>query len=99
MLGAIAQYISIHGTFKLKLNELKLYLAATLPNGWVPCIATLARILKTHFSLQYKKTDKSKLKYKDPTYNAKRLWVSKLLTQFHFDGALIISVDESCFRT
>lgn len=65
----------------------------------VPCVSTLKSILKSHFSLRYKKTDKSKLKYKDPTYNEKRLWVSKLLAQFHFDNALIVSVDESNFRS
>lgn len=38
------------------------------------------------------------VRYLDPTYNEKRLWVSRLLAQFHKEGAVIISIDESNFR-
>jgi hypothetical protein len=43
--------------------------------------------------------EKSNLKYSDPLYNEKRLWVSRLLTTFLKDDAIIISVDESNFRS
>ena len=39
------------------------------------------------------------LKYRDPTFNDKRLWVSRLLAQFLFEDALKITVDESDFRS
>lgn len=39
------------------------------------------------------------LKYKDPSFNEKRLWVSRLLAQFMFEDVVIISVDESHFRS
>ena len=38
------------------------------------------------------------VRYLDPTYNEKRLWVSRLLAQFHKEDAVIISIDESNFR-
>jgi hypothetical protein len=59
----------------------------------------LAHILKTKFKLKYKKLEKSNIKYSDPLYNEKRLWVSKLLTMFLIEDAVIISVDESNFRS
>jgi hypothetical protein len=34
-------------------------------------------------------------RYNDPTFDAKRTWVSRLLAQFLGDDALIISIDES----
>ena len=39
------------------------------------------------------------VRYLDPTYNDKRVWVSRLLAQFMFENAVIISVDESNFRS
>jgi hypothetical protein len=59
----------------------------------------LAHILKTKFKLKYKKLEKANIKYSDPLYNEKRLWVSKLLTMFLIEDAVIISVDESNFRS
>jgi hypothetical protein len=59
----------------------------------------LADILRSKFKLKYKKLEKSNIKYSDPAYNEKRLWISKLLTMFMMEDALIISVDESNFRS
>ena len=39
------------------------------------------------------------VRFLDPTYNEKRLWVSRLLAQFLLEGDLIISIDESNFRS
>jgi hypothetical protein len=38
------------------------------------------------------------VRYQDPTFDHNRLWVSRLLSQFLLDGALIISIDESHIR-
>lgn len=38
-------------------------------------------------------------KYYEGTYAEKRLWVSRLLTQFLHDGAVIVSIDESNFKS
>ena len=38
-------------------------------------------------------------KYRDPLFNEKRLWASRLLAQFLADGAIIVCVDESNIRS
>ena len=70
-----------------------------LPEEQVVSEPRLAHILRTHFKLKFKKLEKANVKYNDPTYNEKRLWVSKLLTQFIIEDAIIVSVDESNFRS
>ena len=39
------------------------------------------------------------MKYTDPTFDEKRLWISRLLAQFIVEGAIIVSIDESSIRT
>ena len=51
------------------------------------------------FKLKYGKLDKANIKYRDATFNEKRLWVSRLLIQFLLEKVIIISVDESNFRS
>lgn len=59
----------------------------------------LVNILKDKFHLRYGKTQASNLKYRDPTYNEKRRWVARLLAQFMYEEVVIISLDESNFRS
>ena len=70
-----------------------------LPLKLVPGLSTIKKIIKRTFHLKYASLNKANLKYRDPTYNEKRLWVSRLLTQFMFEEAIIISIDESNFRS
>ena len=49
--------------------------------------------------MRYGKTQAANVRYRDPTFNDKRLWVSRLLAQFLVEDAIIISVDESNFRS
>lgn len=65
----------------------------------VPSGSTILRILKETFHLKFGKASNSNPKYRDPTYNEKRLWVSRLLAQFLLEDAVVISVDESNFRS
>ena len=65
----------------------------------VPGKFTLNNIMKNIFHLKYSRLNKANTKYRDPTYNEKRQWVSRLLTQFMSEDAIIISVDESNFRS
>lgn len=58
----------------------------------------LSRILKDDLHLHYRRYDFAMVRYNDPTFDHKRLWVSRLLAQFLSDNALIISVDESHLR-
>jgi hypothetical protein len=65
----------------------------------VPSNSSILKILKTTFHLKFAKASKANPKYRDPSFNEKRLWVSRLLGQFFAEDAVIISVDESNFRS
>ena len=91
-------YFEEHGISINSCDRLKAYLLTVLPEEVVPSVTVLRDILKTRFHLRYKRTEKNKTKYRDPALNEKRLWVSRLLAQFIYEGALIISIDESGFR-
>ena len=64
----------------------------------MPSETSINTILHKHFHLKFKSSKASMIRYLDPTYNEKRLWVSRLLAQFHKENAVIISIDESNFR-
>jgi hypothetical protein len=77
-----------------------MYLQRVLPTTTkVPSDFIIRQILKKHFHLKYKKFNTADYRYRDPTYNLKRLWISKLLAQFLYDDAVIISVDETGLRS
>ena len=70
-----------------------------MKNQRIPCKETLRMILRYKFNIRYKQANKSKFKYRDPTYNDKRIYLSRLLAQFLHDDVLIISVDECSLRS
>jgi hypothetical protein len=49
------------------------------PDKRPPSLSTLSTILRKNFHLRFKKLNTANFKYRDPTYNLKRLWVSRLL--------------------
>lgn len=64
-----------------------------------PSESTLTSILRLRYHLHYSKFDSSSYRYRDPTFNEKRLWICRMLSQLIHDKALVICVDESNFRT
>ena len=64
-----------------------------------PSLKAIAHILKHDFHLRYQRVDGALVHYKDPAFDAKRLWACRLLAQFVTDGALVISIDESHLRS
>jgi len=70
-----------------------------VPDIPAPCIETLSGILRKIFHLRYHKFNPANFKYRDPTFDEKRLWVSRILGQLSSQGWLVISVDESNFRS
>ena len=56
-------------------------------------------MLKKHFHLYYKRFKTANYKYKDPSFNEKRVWVCRILTQFLSDKAMVICLDETGFRS
>ena len=58
----------------------------------------ISQVLRQDLNLRFLRYDSAMVRYQDPTFDHKRLWVSRLLSQFLLDGALIISIDESHIR-
>ena len=50
-----------------------------LPGIIVPSLSSIKAILKKHFHLRFKAAKPAMVKYIDPTYNERRLWVSRIL--------------------
>lgn len=98
LLEHIGQYFDQNGFYETSTIDLRKHLLTKLPSQKVPSLTTLRRVLKEHFKLKYGRLDKINLKYRDPTYNEKRLWVARLIAQFLFEDAVVISVDESNFK-
>lgn len=67
-------------------------------NLTVHCVATLLKVLKESFHLRFGKGQNANAKYRDPSFNENRPWVSRLLVQLFLEDAVVISVDESNFR-
>ena len=101
LLLALHSYLSTFGMHNLTLKSLHSYMKANIPQGMnkAPTLQTIHAALKKHFFLTYSKFKTASLKYRDPTFDQKRLWVCRLLSQFLLDDALIISIDETGFRS
>ena len=65
----------------------------------VPGRNVVSRILKEKFLLRHVKYDGSIARYRDPLYNDRRIWLSRLMTQLICEDVLIISIDETHFRS
>jgi hypothetical protein len=96
---AIASYLENTGIYELKLLTLKQDLLTKLPPLQVPGNSTLSKILRNDFRLSYRRLSHVNIRYRDPDYDDKRLWIARLMTQFIHDKILVICVDESNFRS
>jgi len=68
----------------------------------VPFEQCLRKVLHLRFNMCYRRASNARFKFQDPTFNEKRLWVSRLLAQFYTqesDNVLLISIDECSFRS
>ena len=87
------------GFNKITASLIDKHLKSNFPQGMIaPSFYSIKVILKKHFHLRFKAAKPAMVKYIDPTYNERRLWVSRLLAQFFKEKAVIISIDESNFR-
>jgi hypothetical protein len=99
LLAAIEEFFDKNGYYTASVQQIKNYLLSVLDENEVPGVSSIAKIIKKTFHLKFASLNKANLKYRDPTYNEKRKWVSRLLSQFMKEDALIISIDESNFRS
>ena len=82
----------------MTLNKVQQHIKLLLPDSKPPCHTVISKILHKRYHLDFKRLDGATFRYRDPRFDEKRIWVSRLLTQFPLDGALLISIDESNFR-
>jgi hypothetical protein len=81
----ILKYIELHSYSKMNLKALREFLLGELDPKRVPSLPTISKIIKEDFHLKHCTFQGSMHKYQDPTYNEKRLWISRLLAQFFKD--------------
>jgi hypothetical protein len=88
------------GIHKITLMSVYAYLKSHLPlEVQHPGMQRVQKLMKSRFHLKFRAASPAMVRFLDPTYNEKRLWVSRLLAQFILEDALIISIDESNFRS
>lgn len=94
----IAAFFEKNGIYNHSSPKLRAHLLKVLPESKVPTTRILREVLQNTFHLSFKRLDKASVHYRNPKYNPKRQWVSRLLAQFISEETLIISIDESNFR-
>ena len=99
LLELTTEFIKAQGIYNVSSVKLRAHLLTKLPPHRVPSTVTLWKVLRRTFSLRFRYTNLSKYRYRNPTYNEKRLFVSRLLSQFLHDGVVIVSVDETNIRS
>lgn len=82
LLRLLFQYFMIFGIHDITLKQLQEYIKANLPTDLkkAPSTSYIRLILKKHFHLWYKRFKTANFRYRDPTFNDKRVWVCRILT-------------------
>ena len=100
LLEAIEKFIRDNGLHSLTVNQIRAHIKSLgIPGLVVPCARTVSKILKEKFHLRFHKYDGAIAKYRDPLYTDRRLWLARVLTQLICEEVLIISIDETHFRS
>lgn len=101
LLKQIVSYFVNYGFHSITMIQLQEHIRQNLPKTLkkAPSTSYIREILRDHFKLEYKKFKSANYKYRDPSFNEKRLWVSRILASFLYHNAIIISLDESGFRS
>jgi hypothetical protein len=99
LIEAIAEHFDQFGIYMQHSDQIRNEVLKKLPADAVPSSMVVRKIMRDTFHLKFKTLEKANLKYRDPLYNEKRLWVSRLLGQFILEeDTVIVSIDESNFR-
>ena len=93
----MANFVQTNGLKELTRAKVVDGLRPSLPNVKLDP-GHISQVLRDDLHLRFLRYDSAMIRYQDPTFDHKRLWVSRLLSQFLLDGALIISIDESHIR-
>ena len=98
IIEGVRKVIHSTGLHALTLNRI----LAELPAKQIPrepMEFTVRRILHERFCLTFKTARPELARYNDESFDEKRVWISRLVTQFMMDEVLIISIDESNFQS
>ena len=87
-----------HGIYLHSSQQLQSHLLWKLGPDKVPSSLTIRKLMREKFKLHYKRLQKASTKYRDPQYNEKRMWVSRIMAQFFKEEVIIICIDESNFK-
>ena len=79
LLQEMENYFKKNGIYSCTSQDIRNYLLEKLPEEQVPSVCIIRKIMKSKFNLKYKKLDKANVKYRDSTYNDKRMWISRLM--------------------
>jgi hypothetical protein len=99
LLQHIKEYLEQHPTKQTTLEKIRKAFADKYPNEALPCTSTIGVIIRNRFHLNYIKVPPANARYDDPTFNEKRLWVCKMLASMLLSNTVIISMDESSFKS
>ncbi len=91
-------YLKRNGIHGLTAKKVQAHILVFAPEVKPVCVHDIAYLLREVYHLNYKRLDPAQFRYRDPYYDEKRLWASRLISQLQLDGALIISIDESGIR-
>jgi hypothetical protein len=94
----LEDYLKQNGIHGLTAKKVQAHILKFAPEVGLVDVHDIAYLLRHVYHLNYKRLDPAQFRYRDPYYDEKRLWASRLVTQLQLDGALIISIDESGFR-
>jgi len=94
---AVANFVQANGLKELTMAKVVEGVRPSLPNVKLDP-SHISQVLRQDLNLRFLRYDSAMVRYQDPTFDHKRLWVSRLLSQLLLDGALIISIDESHIR-
>ena len=98
LLSEMESFFMQHGIYLHSSQQLQSHLLQKLGPDKVPSSLTIRKLMKEKFNLHYKRLQKASTKYRDPQYNEKRMWVSRIMAQFFKEEVIIICIDESNFK-
>ena len=79
LIEEMASHFNNVGIYLSTSDQIRDHLLSVMPEDQVPTAPVIRKVMKDTFALKYKTLSKANVKYKDPLFNEKRLWVSRLL--------------------
>ena len=98
LIPLIKQAIESIGLPLLSTSKVVAFLKTETELSRCPSESKIRNILRSQFQLRFRATNAANIHYNDTEFDAKRVWVSRLLAQFMMAEVLVVSIDESSFK-